>query len=299
MEIIICDSDNVNAGKIKDICFQYSFQWEEESEIKIINAREEMYSYMKASNLTSLIIAETAIVKGEMISEKLKEQFVLVMGHTPEELLNLVSPSFRPAGLMVKPVKKEKLEHLLSEVWKEYKKAQTRENMFSLKIRSQEYVLPQSKILFFESRNKKIVLRTSTQEIEFYDTLEHLQSVLNKDFIRIHKSFLVNISLVTMVHFSNMMVHFNGGVFVPVSRTYKAVLSENGNRERKSYGDRIFIYKRGTRTSSKTFSGEKGKELVRKRDTVCQFLRKKEAYFGLAGKYQCRAFFGGFCKSDE
>ena len=84
MEIIICDSDNVNAGKIKDICFQYSFQWEEESEIKIINARGEMYSYMKASNLTSLIIAETAIVKGEMISEKLKEQFVLVMGHTPE-----------------------------------------------------------------------------------------------------------------------------------------------------------------------------------------------------------------------
>ena len=49
----------------------------------------------------------------------------------------------------------------------------------------------------------------------------------------------------------------------------------------------------------KLFSGEKGKELVRKRDTVCQFLRKKEAYFGLAGKYQCRAFFGGFCKSDE
>lgn len=199
MEIIICDSDNVNAGKIKDICFQYSFQWEEESEIKIINAREEMYSYMKASNLTSLIIAETAIVKGEMISEK--------------------------------------LEHLLSEVWKEYKKAQTRENMFSLKIRSQEYVLPQSKILFFESRNKKIVLRTSTQEIEFYDTLEHLQSVLNKDFIRIHKSFLVNISLVTMVHFSNMMVHFNGGVFVPVSRTYKAVLSEKWKqRKEKLWG---------------------------------------------------------------
>ena len=218
MEIIICDSDNVNAGKIKDICFQYSFQWEEESEIKIINAREEMYSYMKASNLTSLIIAETAIVKGEMISEKLKEQFVLVMGHTPEELLNLVSPSFRPAGLLVKPVKKEKLEHLLSEVWKEYKKAQTRENMFSLKIRSQEYVLPQS-------------------EIEFYDTLEHLQSVLNKDFIRIHKSFLVNISLVTMVHFSNMMVHFNGGVFVPVSRTYKAVLSEKWKqRKEKLWG---------------------------------------------------------------
>ena len=109
--------------------------------------------------------------------------------------------------------------------------------MFSLKIRSQEYVLPQSKILFFESRNKKIVLRTSTQEIEFYDTLEHLQSVLNKDFIRIHKSFLVNISLVTMVHFSNMMVHFNGGVFVPVSRTYIAVLSEKWKqRKEKLWG---------------------------------------------------------------
>lgn len=48
----------------------------------------------------------------------------------------------------------------------------------------------------------------------------------------------------------------------------------------------------------KLFRGKR-KELVRKRDTVCQFLRKKEAYFGLAGKYQCRAFLAGFCKSDE
>lgn len=296
MEIIICDSDNVNAGKIKDICFQYSFQWEEESEIKIINAREEMYSYMKASNLTSLIIAETAIVKGEMISEKLKEQFVLVMGHTPEELLNLVSPSFRPAGLLVKPVKKEKLEHLLSEVWKEYKKAQTRENMFSLKIRSQEYVLPQSKILFFESRNKKIVLRTSTQEIEFYDTLEHLQSVLNKDFIRIHKSFLVNISLVTMVHFSNMMVHFNGGVFVPVSRTYKAVLSEKWKQRKEKLGDRIFIYKRGTRTSSKTFSGEKGKNWSEKEILSANSLEKKKLISGWQGSISVEPFLAAFVK---
>lgn len=232
MEIIICDSDNVNAVKVKDICFQYSFQWEEESEIKILNEREEMYSYMEASNLSSIVIAETAIVKGAAISEKLKDQMVIVMGNTSEELLQLVSPAFRPSGLLIKPVKKETLEHLLDEAWREYKKAQTREDMFSLRIRSQEYVLPQSKILFFESRNKKIILRTLTQEIEFYDTLEHLQTVLNKEFVRVHKSFLVNLSLVTMVHFSNMMIHFNGGVFVPLSRTYKANLSERWNQRK-------------------------------------------------------------------
>lgn len=40
-----------------------------------------------------------------------------------------------------------------------------------------------------------------------------------------------------MVHFSNMMVHFNGGVFVPVSRTYKAVLSEKWKqRKEKLWG---------------------------------------------------------------
>lgn len=73
--------------------------------------------------------------------------------------------------------------------------------------------------------------------MEIHIPVMYLQSVLNKDFIRIHKSFLVNISLVTMVHFSNMMVHFNGGVFVPVSRTYKAVLSEKWKqRKEKLWG---------------------------------------------------------------
>lgn len=94
-----------------------------------------------------------------------------------------------------------------------------------------------AKFYFLKAEIKKSFYELSTQEIEFYDTLEHLQSVLNKDFIRIHKSFLVNISLVTMVHFSNMMVHFNGGVFVPVSRTYKAVLSEKWKqRKEKLWG---------------------------------------------------------------
>ena len=37
------------------------------------------------------------------------------MGETPVELMQAVSPSFRPSGLLMKPVEKEALEQLLRE----------------------------------------------------------------------------------------------------------------------------------------------------------------------------------------
>lgn len=49
----------------------------------------------------------------------------------------------------------------------------------------------------------------------------------------------------------------------------------------------------------KLFQGKKEKNWSEKEILSANSLEKKEAYFGLAGKYQCRAFFGGFCKSDE
>ena len=40
----------------------------------------------------------------------------------------------------------------------------------------------------------------------------------------------------------------------------------------------------------KLFQGKKEKNWSEKRDTVCQFLRKKEAYFGLAGSISVEPF---------
>ena len=76
-------------------------------------------------------------------------------------------------------------------------------------------------------------MRTKEQEIEFYDTLDRLTGELGGDYIRVHKSFIVNLNNVSMIHFANRTVHFTDGTFVPLSRTYKAALAEEWNRRKE------------------------------------------------------------------
>ena len=81
--------------------------------------------------------------------------------------------------------------------------------------------MPFEEILYFESQEKRIYLRTRSREYGFYDTLEQLSGRLPEGFLRCHKSFIVNLSFLRGVNLSRNTLDLEGDIAVPVSRTYK------------------------------------------------------------------------------
>ncbi len=79
-------------------------------------------------------------------------------------------------------------------------------------------------ILFFESREKRVCLRTRYSEYAFYETLEHLENTLPKRFVRCHKSFIINSAYLSRLSLSKNCLWLEGEITVPVSRTYKPAL---------------------------------------------------------------------------
>ena len=51
-------------------------------------------------------------------------------------------------------------------------------------------------IVYVESRNRKVAVHTTEEEIEYYDKIEDLEHLLGKDFFRTHRGFLVNLKCV-------------------------------------------------------------------------------------------------------
>lgn len=67
------------------------------------------------------------------------------------------------------------------------------------------YQIPYHKILYFESRCRKILLFTMAEVFTFYGKLSDLETQIQKvnpDFLRIHQSFLVNIRYIKEAHYT-------------------------------------------------------------------------------------------------
>ncbi len=81
--------------------------------------------------------------------------------------------------------------------------------------------VPYGQISYFEAREKKIFVRAGRREFGFYDTMDHLCEVLPEEFIRCHRSFIINRNKIEKVVLSQSTVVMEEGLMVPISRSYR------------------------------------------------------------------------------
>ena len=140
-----------------------------------------------------------------------------------------IRPSILPTALLWRPLQPEGTRDTLWEVLSAMptdgqEQEQTQDETFTVEVRGDVWRIPYTDILFFEAGNKRLNLHMARKEIPFSGTLEKLAEDLPEDFIRIHKSFIVNRRAITEIQYGQNLVILEGGIMVPVSRSYKADL---------------------------------------------------------------------------
>lgn len=137
----------------------------------------------------------------------------------------VVKGLIRPAGFFTKPIDRDDLIILLGDIYRDYLNLQgDRDEIFHVNIGASIYKLPYQHILYFESFQKKIYLHTHNQRIGFYESLANLKGRLSFDFLRCHRSYLVNVNKIKTVSFTEMILVMENGAKIDVSRTYKQAL---------------------------------------------------------------------------
>ena len=68
-------------------------------------------------------------------------------------------------------------------------------------------------ILFFETSSNihKVILHAKERQIEFFSTIKELANDLGNDFVRCHRSFLVNKKSIKEVDTKNRIIYFTNG----------------------------------------------------------------------------------------
>lgn len=156
--------------------------------------------------------------------------FVIVIAEQNTSPLQYVRPSIMASGLLLRPFSSDQIAIILREVleafWLKEKERLFNNEVFSFSTREGITRIPFSKILYFEARNKKIVVCTSRNEMEFYSTLDGLQEKLPSYFLRCHKGFIVNSLLINRIDPNQNLIHLFGSFRIPISRSYRTSVME-------------------------------------------------------------------------
>lgn len=112
---------------------------------------------------------------------------------------------------------------VFSECLLELKKLNT--SFFTVKTSSSVKNIPLSDILYFESNKRLLNVHTKNEVVSFYEKLDNVENELKeKDFIRIHQSFLVNAQKIKSV--SKDAVMLVNEFSLPVSKSKATKVKE-------------------------------------------------------------------------
>ena len=166
-------------------------------------------------------------------AEKLREAYpvahMILIANSRISPVKYMRPSISAQSLLLKPLDGGSVREVLEESIRSYAAkfgVKDDEQYFVVETKGERELIAYDRILYYETREKKVFLNTGDMEYSFYDTLDQLEERLSERFLRCHRSFLVNRSKISKVYLSQNLLVLSGGEQIPLSRSYKPAVKQ-------------------------------------------------------------------------
>ncbi len=215
---------------LRDIAAGYS---DEYWSIECFGSKKEASDYLQKNGILDFacidVVADSSMELIKDIRERYDGLALMLIADTRISPMEYLKPGVRPDSLLLRPLKETITEKTLLEFitdGMERKTEKGEKDFFVVKSKDERTFIPYRDICYFEAREKKVFACTLHEEYGFYASLEEMSDSLPEEFIRCHRSFLVNSSKIKKVIGSRNMIELKDGLEVPVSRSYKTKFRE-------------------------------------------------------------------------
>jgi DNA-binding LytR/AlgR family response regulator len=166
---------------------------------------------------------EAIIETAKAVRQSGEMTFIVLVNDRKRNLYPLFRPKIRPSGVIFRPVQNSDIREVISEISDELNRISQSiaTDLFIFKAEGTTRRIPLMDILFFEANLKKVIIHTKGREIAYYDSIENLNISLPDYFIRCHRSYIVNTSVIQSMSRVGMELNLTGGVRIPFSRPYR------------------------------------------------------------------------------
>ncbi len=220
-KVAICDDDQAIAWQIEDVILKYSKKSYLKIDIEIFYSGESLLSYIEQDNQFDLIYLDiemggkNGIEVGRQIRKVMKDYTTEIVYISGKDEYDRQLFDVQPLHFIPKPINPnliiEDLKLAIKRLRKEtaFFKYNRGKNRFKVAVQN---------IVYFESVNREIKIVSTEKEDCFYGNMEEiLAAVSNYQFIRIHRSYVINYNHVSVFKYDEVIMS-NGNV-LPISQS--------------------------------------------------------------------------------
>lgn len=235
IRIAVVDDEISVCEQIKTLIERYCYDIECEFEVNTYNSCEDLIAQFLQGNRYDLLLLDIEFnatgshnMTGIELGIKLRSIFdnynICIVYVTSFKEYAIDAIKIRPYDYIQKPVTKEQISDLLDSFIADSK---NRKMLFEFSTSKSVNQVMVSNIRYLESRGRKIIIHTVTKEYEFYGKLS---DIVNQDcfidFIRIHKSFFINLNYVEKFTASSVIMLGINAEELPISKKERTDVSE-------------------------------------------------------------------------
>ena len=201
---------------------------EQKWDLKYCMTLELLKNYIENKGESDLLIfditAPGAIDELEMLRKIHKEAFLLIVSNMNISPMTYMKPSIKATSLLLRPTEDQEMKEVIKEFlldFVEKQEGENPENVFQIENKGEIQYISYDKIYYFEARKRKLYLRTLTEEYTFTNTVDNLEQMLGEQFIRCHRSFIVNARKIVSIALADNTIKLTNELVVPFSRGYR------------------------------------------------------------------------------
>ena len=225
LHFVICD-DNLNllqklSSTLENIFTKYNYDASVSFQTDNVDS---LLQYVDTNKFDVLFLDinlksnKTGLEVAEMIRKKNKDIYLIfTTGHLEYAML---AYKFKTFDYIAKPFTTERLEDTVVRLFEDIHGLPTK----YLKIDNKNTIIDENEIEYIKRDGMKVVFHTSFNDYDTYSSFNKLQNSLPNNFIRCHKSFVVNMNKIKNVDFVENRVYFENNSFCEIGPKYKKSL---------------------------------------------------------------------------
>ena len=144
---------------------------------------------------------------------------IFITGHFEFSLIAYKCKTF---DFLAKPLTKERFEETILRLYSDVFGDTSR----YIRLDNNKTVIKEDSIRFIKKDGMKVIFHTDTRDYETYSSFNKISDMLPYNFVRCHKSYIVNVGKISDIDIPKNTIHFSNNDSCYIGPKYKEILME-------------------------------------------------------------------------